>query len=218
MGEEDWRIHQVGAPQLDQLVQTDFLPSERKVLDKLSLAMGEYVLICFHSTTEQIQESLKFAEELLNIIYNKKLEVLWILPNNDPGSLKISQLITKNNNKKIKIFSNLTREEYLIALKNCRVIIGNSSSGILEAPTFKIPALNLGTRQRNRTRSKNVLDCVEVQSLNSSLERILSLDFKKNLDNLTNPYGDGHSVQRILDLVLSIDLKSEKLVVKGMSY
>jgi GDP/UDP-N,N'-diacetylbacillosamine 2-epimerase (hydrolysing) len=218
MGEEPWRIHQVGAPQLDQLVQTDFDSIENLGLAKLSLVKDKYVIVCFHSSTEQIEESFVFARELLGRFEKNDLEVLWILPNNDPGSLQISQLIKGNRNKRIKCFSNLTREEYLIALKNSLAIIGNSSSGVLEAPTFKIPALNLGIRQINRTRSSNVIDCFNIQELDFSLDKLLSPVFKESLSNISNPYGDGESVSRILEVLLGLNLNEKNLTVKGMTY
>ena len=116
------------------------------------------MLIVYHSVTEEFQDTEKNLNIFLNSIEKINLPKLWILPNNDPGSGIIKQNIFKRRDSKTLLFDNLNREKYLYILKNAACIVGNSSSGIIEAPTYKIPAVNIGRRQHKRLRAKNVID------------------------------------------------------------
>ena len=111
-----------------------------------------------HPVTEEyglIQKQIRILMSSLNSIKYKKI---WILPNIDAGADLIKKIIIENRNSDSLIFKNLSRDIYLTLLKKTKFIIGNSSSGILEAPTYSIPAINLGRRQNNRIQAKNVIN------------------------------------------------------------
>ena len=98
-------------------------------------------------------------------------------------------------------------------------LIGNSSSGLLEAPTFRIPAVNIGRRQNLRFRGINVIDCEFVETdIDAAVKKAMSPEFKEYLEkNCKNPYGDGHSSERILDLLINTKV-DEKWIVKNLTY
>lgn len=117
------------------------------------------------------------------------------------------------------MYANLKREDYLGLLKNCACIVGNSSSGLLEAPTFKIPSVNIGRRQNLRFRGINVIDVpFEEDKIVNAINKAISKEFRSYLqENCINPYGDGHSSERIVDLLLHTKVDN-KWLVKNLTY
>lgn len=117
------------------------------------------------------------------------------------------------------MYANLKREDYLGLLKNTECIVGNSSSGLLEAPTFKVPAVNIGRRQNLRFRGVNVIDVpFELEKVVQAINKAISAEFKEYLaKECVNPYGDGHSSERILELLVNTPI-DQKLLVKQLTY
>jgi GDP/UDP-N,N'-diacetylbacillosamine 2-epimerase (hydrolysing) len=113
----------------------------------------------------------------------------------------------------------LKRQDYLGLLKHSKLLVGNSSSGLLEAPTFKTPAVNLGRRQMGRDQGINVINAdFEEDIIVKAMEKALSEEFVSDVKaNCINPYGDGRSAQRILDLIINTPIDS-KLIVKDITY
>ena len=141
------------------------------------------------------------------------------MPNNDAGSSIIKNEILKKEKNDISIFDNLSREKYLYLLKNATSIVGNSSSGIIEAPTFKIPCVNIGRRQNKRLRAKNVID-VDTHDKNkiiSAIKKSMSKNFRKKLKKMVNPYGDGNSSKKIIDILIKTNVDKE-LLFKEITY
>ena len=116
-------------------------------------------------------------------------------------------------------FDNLPREEYLTLLKNTDCIIGNSSSGIIESPAFKIPCINLGFRQIGRLKAKNIIDVpkVEIKFLNRAYKKSQSKRFLNSIKNVKNPYGDGNSSERIISFLKKTKI-DKKLMFKKLTY
>ena len=125
----------------------------------------------------------------------------------------------KNRGSDDYLFDNLPRHEYLILLKNTKCIIGNSSSGILESPSFKVPCINLGFRQHGRVQANNVINVKKIAGFNlkKALEKLDSKKFIKNLQKVINPYGSGNSSKKILDIILNTKIDM-KLMFKRMTY
>jgi GDP/UDP-N,N'-diacetylbacillosamine 2-epimerase (hydrolysing) len=142
-----------------------------------------------------------------------------ILPNNDAGSVKVREGIENFLTGEHYIFSNLKRQDYLSLLKHSKVLVGNSSSGLLEAPTFRTPAINLGRRQMGRDQGINVINSdFEVGKIVKALEKAMSQEFVSEVkNNCINPYGDGRSAERILDLLINTPVDN-KLIVKDITY
>ena len=147
------------------------------------------------------------------------MKKIWISPNNDAGSSIIKSEFLRKRKSDDYLFDNLPRNEYLILLKNTRCIIGNSSSGILESPTFKTPCINIGKRQFGRLRAKNIIDVniPKVSNLLNAYKKSQSKSFKNKIKNLKNPYGDGNSSERILKIILNTKI-DDKLMFKKLTY
>ena len=117
------------------------------------------------------------------------------------------------------IFDNLARFEYLSLLNNCKILVGNSSSGILESSSFKIPTVNIGRRQNKRFRPKNVIDVnkINLKSIKGAIVKSMSLKFKNKIKNVKNPYGDGNSSSRIIEILKKTKI-NDKLLFKNLTY
>lgn len=219
LGEEEFRVHNVGAPQIDEMVNAE-LTDLNRLEDKLCVNLQDGYLLCvIHPVTEESDKASKQAEIFINAMNKIDLPKVLILPNNDAGSISIKNAINKYKKGEFHIYSNLKREDYLGLLKNCECIVGNSSSGLLEAPTFNIPAVNIGRRQNLRFRGINVIDVpFNENEIINAIKKATSSDFKKYLEEkCVNPYGDGHSAGRILNLLLKTK-KDKKLLVKNLTY
>jgi GDP/UDP-N,N'-diacetylbacillosamine 2-epimerase (hydrolysing) len=218
LGEEEFRIHMVGAPQLDELAQ-GLYTSKAELEEKYSLNLSKpYLLIMQHSVTEEYDQAASQIEATAQAVNQLDVLKIWIFPNNDAGSEAIRKGIYLNKKGSTHVFANLKREDYLGFLKNAACIVGNSSSGIIEAPTFQVPAVNLGRRQANRIQGGNVTNAsYVVVEIVKAIEKACLVEFKNSLKGLANPYGDGFSSARILE-VLKTTKKDTRLLCKQLTY
>ena len=174
----------------------------------------------YHSVVEEglknsgnFQKFMKFTNTLQN--FNK----IWISSNNDAGSNLIKNVFYNNRKSNDYLFNNLPRKDYLAFLKYSELIIGNSSSGIIESSTYKIPCINVGRRQNKRFRPMNVIDVpiIKHNSLVNSFKKAISTKFKLSLKSIKNPYGDGKSSAKIVDQILKTNI-NDKLIYKELEY
>lgn len=217
LGEEKFRVHNVGAPQLDEIYQGQV--SSKKLLEKrynFSFKKN-YLLTVLHPVTEELNEVENQVEILIKSLKKINLKKIWVCPNNDAGNFLIKNKILENRDDQTFIFENLTRKDFLGFLKFSSCIVGNSSAGLLEAPSFKKPAINIGRRQNLRVRGKNVLDCSFTEaSITKSLKIGLSETFNKKLKLTKNPYGDGRSAEKILNILQNTKI-NDKLLIKTLT-
>ncbi len=219
LGEEQFRVFNVGAPQIDEMVQAQYTSLDQ-IEKKYSLNLQEgYLLAVMHPVTEEAKEAGKQAEIFVKALNKIQFPKVVILPNNDAGSKKVRVALDEYREGEYYMFANLKREDYLGLLKNCNCIAGNSSSGLLEAPTFKIPAVNIGRRQNLRFRGCNVIDVdFDIDKIIDGINKAISEKFRNYLnENCTNPYGDGHSSERILELLINTHVDA-KWLVKTLTY
>ena len=219
LGEEKFRIKLVGAPQLDDLKNQKF---ERlsKLKNKYNINFNAgYVLVIYHPPQSRIESIKKDLNSVFSFLKNIKAKKIWISPNNDAGSAIIKNEFLKRRQADDYLFDNLPREEYLTLLKHTKCILGNSSSGILESQTFKVPCINIGNRQYGRLRAKNIIDIFQVKesSLKKAYKLSQSSKFKRKIKNLKNPYGDGNSSEKILNIILKTKI-DDKLMFKKLTY
>ena len=217
LGEEPFRVHNVGAPQIDEMISLK-IPTNDEIMGQYNFDLDQsYILFIQHPVTEDYEHALKQIKTSIRALETFDIPKIVILPNNDAGSNIIKNEIQKANN--YFTFSNLKREVFMAFLKNCSLVVGNSSCGLLEAPTFKIPAVNIGRRQKGRVRGENVID-VEFEE-NQIIEAINKCFDSKFLEYLNksckNPYGDGKSSERILKILSGLKI-DDKLVVKTLTY
>jgi GDP/UDP-N,N'-diacetylbacillosamine 2-epimerase (hydrolysing) len=219
LGEEEFRIHNVGAPQLDELV-SGFYSSIEELKINLNIDMNrDFIMVVQHPVTEEFDIAHIQIAETMKALNKINMPKIVILPNNDAGSVKVREGIENYLTGECYLFSNLGRKDYLGILYNCKAIVGNSSSGLLEAPTFKVPAVNIGRRQMGRDQGINVINVdFEENKIFEAIQKALSKDFKDYVEaECVNPYGDGHSTERILELLSNTPIDN-KLIVKDITY
>lgn len=217
MGEEEFRIIESGAPQLDSLIY-DARPNKAELIARNLIPNSNYALICFHPVTEDYENLQSQIVFMINSCKNIELPKVWILPNNDAGGDLIRDSILSQKKSKDKIFTNLSREVYTSIMENAQFLFGNSSSGILEAASLNLPVINIGRRQANRLSATNVInvdfDEAEVQS---AIKKVQSPEFREIAREAINPYGDGKASARILSALQEADT-SRKFLVKSIAY
>ena len=217
LGEEKFRTFNYGAPQVDELVQNKV--SSREEFNKRHNHMlpEKFILAVYHPVTEEFLDVEENVDEFIQALKLIGLMTVFIMPNNDAGSSLVSKALEQADIEKL-IFRNLPREDYLSLLKECSAIIGNSSSGLLEAPYFGTPCINIGNRQRDRFQGRNVINaCDERFEIKAAFDKTQQEKFQFNSKESTNPYGDGKSSARIIKLMKSIDLSDINLLNKNLT-
>ena len=210
LGEMPERIFNVGCPSIDAIISTS---DDKSILDKYNLIEDDYFILLQHPVTSEYKEAKFQIKTTLAAIKKSNVRTIIILPNNDAG---FSKIITELKNSKITFIDSLTIKEYINLMKRSLGLIGNSSSGIHETATFNIPTINIGTRQNGRLRPKNVIDVGHNENeIVKAIEKCLKIS-KKNVE-YENPYGDGMSSPKIIELIKQIDL-SEKVIQKKITY
>ncbi len=202
MGEDPAQVHVVGNPGLDNLRRQPML--ERSALElSLGHPLGVHnALVTFHPVTLEPEEGLRQQEEMLAAL--SKLPdgwVIWLtLPNADAGGRSLAAELRKwaKDHPNAHAYSSLGNLRYLSLMREVDVVVGNSSSGLYEAPSFKVPTVNIGARQLGRLSAPSVLHCKpERIAIQTTIKRALKLD----CSGVENPYGDGHSSERILEAI-----------------
>jgi len=219
LGEELFRIKLVGAPQIDELVNGMFTDKE-ELSEKYSIDFNQkHILMVQHPITEEYAESAEQVGTTIEALNQFDMPKIVIFPNNDAGSLMIKNGIENSRRGRYHLFSNLKRADYLGIMKNSVCIVGNSSSGILEAPTFKVTAVNLGRRQQNRIQGQNVINApFEKRAIVAAIRKAMSNDFLSMLQkNCENPYGDGTASKKILECLIETPI-TDQLLIKQLTY
>lgn len=220
MGEEEFRIHLTGAPQLDELVNGDYAkPEEIAGLFGLNLAKP-LILLVQHPVTEEYDAVLKQMEETLAAVSALELQTVAIFPNNDAGNTEIRRLLRRYRSPLMRVERNVPRHIFAGLMNLAKVMVGNSSSALIEAPCFKLPGVNIGTRQRGRQRGNSVIDAEsDRHEIKAAIKRALSPEFRRSLEeNCQTPYlGDGRVSQRIVHVLKTIRV-TEELLKKQITF
>ncbi|MGH9586757.1 MAG: UDP-N-acetylglucosamine 2-epimerase [Acidobacteriaceae bacterium] len=216
MGEEPWRVHRAGAPSLDHLHRSRLLTRDQ-LAQNLELNLEQpTILVAYHPVT-LLRETTEEANALFAALHEIDCQILFCFPNADAGSHQIIQrtrafLATRGTGK---IFTNLDPITYWSLLRHVEVMIGNSSSGIMETASFALPTVNIGLRQKGRERARNVLDAAaEPAEILEKITRARSNVFRQSLAGMENPYGDGHAAQKIVEVLTEVPLGPKLLMKK----
>jgi GDP/UDP-N,N'-diacetylbacillosamine 2-epimerase (hydrolysing) len=206
LGENPNYIFNVGCPSIDTIVQTPLI--DKKILEiKFNLDFSRpVILVIQHPVTSESMDSQKQILNTLNVIKTLDIQALIALPNNDAGSTEIIDEIKKSG---LSWYPSLSTEEFVNVYRNVSAIVGNSSSGIHESSSFGIPAVNIGTRQKDRERAGNVIDVgYDISSIKTGiLKALYDESFRKKVKNIKNPYGIGNSSKKIVRILKSASLK-----------
>jgi GDP/UDP-N,N'-diacetylbacillosamine 2-epimerase (hydrolysing) len=212
MGEHPSRVFNVGGMGLDNIRKIKLL-GKKELEEQLGVRFRKNnYLITFHPETRSPEITETHFTEMLSAL-EKDMGTLNIFtfPNADRGSQSIIAKLEKhvaNHQDNCVLFKSLGQLKYLSLLKNVDAVVGNSSSGIIEAPSFKVPTINIGNRQEGRIRADSVIDCdAESSSISKALEKIKSASFRAKLSNVKNPYGNGGAASRVLKKLKDIDLE-----------
>lgn len=220
MGEEAWRVHVVGSPAIDTIIHgKKAAPGD--LARKYGLDFKDKTLLLVQHPTSFGSESAKNEiNQTLQAIVELKHQTIVIYPNIDPGSRGI--ISTLNEYKKypfIHFIKSMPHEEYLGVMNVVSALVGNSSSGILEAASFKIPVVNIGDRQKGRLMPENVISVsCDKNEIKRGIEISLNdCEFKAKVQKCENPYGDGTSSLKIVKILSEANLGSE-LLQKKLTY
>lgn len=222
LGEDPKRVFNVGAIGLENI--RNHVPISKLELEKsLNFALGEkFAVVTFHPVTLEENTAEREFEHLLKAFDRfPELRVIFTKANADSGGLSINQRIdeyvAEHSEQAVAVYS-LGRVRYLTALQYAAVVIGNSSSGIIETPSFCVPTINIGDRQRGRIQAKNVINCVpDCKEITEAMKKALSSEFADYVKDTINPYGDGVVVTKILSQIKSF-VQSEKIDLKKKFY
>ena len=210
MGEEPWRIHTVGAPGLDRLATTEPLPRAALARELGLPEAGPWLLVTFHPVTLEYRDTAAHIDELLAALEKTDGFIVITYPNADTAGRLIIERIEEfagRHPRRCRLAKSLGERLYLSLLRHADLMIGNSSSGLIEAPSFGLPVVNVGSRQRGRLRGTNVIDVEPSrEDILRGIEAAQALPFRVRARAAANPYGDGHAAPRIVEILRSVPI------------
>ena len=219
LGEEPWRITVSGAPGLDNLRRIRLLKREELEACLEMEFSDRPLLICFHPVTLQHEAPAQQTKEIIAALQDFDCPIVWSRPNADPGNLAIVRLVKDfcRNRPQSTMVHNLGTQVYFSLMHEAAAMVGNSSSGIVEAASFGLPVVNIGLRQAGRERSGNVID-VDCHStaISTGIQEAISDEFRQKVNSTENVYGDGEAAQKIVDCLRDTQL-DENLLIKRFS-
>lgn len=216
MGEEPWRVHISGETGLDNIATMDFMAKE-ELERRIGMPLcPNLLLVTFHPVRRDPARGVCQVESLLAALDEISFPTLFTYPNADAGCAPIIEAIERYvaTHPTSRSARNLGRRAYCSLMRYASAVVGNSSSGIVEAASFELAAVNIGDRQRGRLSAENVVDCDdEKRSIVEAILKATSPKFGESLRGMKNPYGDGHACERIVSVLKDIPL-GRKLIVK----
>lgn len=218
MGEDPNMVFQVGCPYIDIISSIEKKSKEELALEYGFSASKPLVIFTQHPvTTEYGSSSEQIKITLAALKTFSKCQVIAFSSNTDAGGKEIISAVKKEKN--FIHISNMLSSDFLSLMACADVMVGNSSAAIREAPSYHLPAINIGTRQQGRLRAENIIDVDHnVDAITRAIDKALNnKQFLKVVKNITNPYGDGKSAQRIVDILETIPI-NPKMVQKRISY
>ncbi len=215
MGEEEKRIFNVGLPSLDHikddLMTREELESSLQIKFKDKIMVGTYLPVVLRES-ESIIELKAIMESLKEL---NDTTIIFTLANADAGGRQINNIIKKyeKENENLFVFQSLGKRRYLSLLNQSDAVIGNSSSGIIEAASFKLPVINVGVRQDGRIHQPNIINVKgdETEIINAIKKSLWDLDFRNQLKDIVNVFGDGTSSKKIVKVLENVELTQEFL-------
>ena len=211
LGEAPERVFNVGALNVDSMKKIDIL-TKKKLEIEINFPIDERtILVTFHPITLENDTSEKYFSNLIMAIKKaRNLRIIFTYTNADTEGRVINAMIdqyVEENPKTSIAFSSLGQLKYISCLKYIGAIVGNSSSGIIETPTFKTPTVNIGDRELGRVMAKNVICCShDAMSIKNAIDKSLSLEFKSSLKDMINPYEKKNTAVAIADILTKIEI------------
>jgi len=221
MGEEPWRVHRAGAPSLDHLRRSRLLgvdELEARLEISLQRRPGSLqrptVVVAYHPVT-LVRDTTQEAHSLFTALQGLDAQILFCYPNSDAGSHSLMERTRSflASRSDARVYVNLDAVTYWSLLGHVALLIGNSSSGIMEAASFGLPVVNVGLRQKGRERAGNIVDAApEANAIIDAMAKALSSEFRASLAGMANPYGDGQAAEKIVQVLTTAPLSEDFLV------
>jgi GDP/UDP-N,N'-diacetylbacillosamine 2-epimerase (hydrolysing) len=220
-GEEKFRVFNVGNPANENIINTPNLNlTDLSKFLNFDLKNHNYFVLLKHPLSSEKESAFKQMNLTLmaaqQFCKKNNFKVVGIYPNTDPGSYDILNSIKSIENSSIKFFKNLPTNIFVNLIRNAKALVGNSSMGILEAPCYKLPVVNVGNRQLGRLNAGNVefVD-YDLKNILKAIEKAcFNQDYRKMIKEIINPFGDGTSSEKIKKILLDLDLDDTKWHIK----
>ena len=221
MGEAAWRVHMVGSPALDAILNEPLIPRD-ELVKKFGIDPSQPLLLLVqHPVTTEVEQAGWQMRETLEAVAELKYPAIVLYPNSDSGGRSIIEVIKEYEDKSsfLKNFKSLPRREYLSLLNVASVLVGNSSSGMIDSASFALPVVNIGNRQEGRERGSNVIDVGHNRKeIARAIKKALAdEEFLRTVKKSRNPYGDGKASIRIAEILSGIE-KTPALLQKRITY
>jgi len=217
LGEEPWRVTVSGAPSLDNLHQVALLTTEQ-LEAQYGLCLNQSPLIVtYHPVTLEYEQTEWQINELLGALERTSGPIIFSMPNADTGNRTIYREIDKfvRSHNRAQIVASFGFQGYFSLMAMARAMVGNSSSGIIEAASFRLPVVNIGNRQKGRLRGRNVIDVgYSREAILEGINKAGAPAFRETLLDLKNPYGDGSAAGRIVSRLENVEL-NDRLIRKS---
>jgi len=216
LGEEPWRVSVSGAPSLDNL-RTVQLFSADEVGQRYGVSLQvPPLLVTFHPVTLESEQAEAQVADLLAALAEANMPVIFTGVNADTGGRAIQQKISDfaQTHAASWLLDNLGTRGYFSLMQHVAAMVGNSSSGLIEAPSFELPVVNIGARQAGRVRAENVIDVgTDRATILDGIRRAVQPEFRTGLRGMVNPYGDGTAAEKIVARLKSVEL-DQRLIMK----
>lgn len=206
LGEDPSRVFNVGAMGVENIKSLKLL-SKKELEESIDFKLDKnFGLVTFHPVTLEHNSSIEQFKDLLKVLDSMKdMKFIITKANSDNEGRAINKLIDEyemKNKDRVKVFTSMGYLRYLSAMKICSFVLGNSSSGIIEAPSFNVPTINVGDRQKGRIQCKSIINCIpEVNSMKRAVELAVSKEFRESIKDLKSPYGDGGTSKKIYNII-----------------
>ena len=219
MGENPQRVYTAGAIGVENAFHTNFM-SKQELEKSLECSLGEKIaVLTFHPVTlEHNTAEIQIGELIKAIKHYPEITFICTKANADMSGRIINDSLQKcaETQKNIILFDSLGLKRYLSLLSYAEFVIGNSSSGIIEVPSFKIPTINIGDRQKGRTQARSVINCIpKADNIIEAISTALSEEFKNSICNIVNPYGDGNASEVIVNVTKEFLLNNKLKIQKS---
>lgn len=222
LGEQPFRVFDTGNPGLDRLLEVPAL-SDKALSEKLGFSIEEgepLILLIQHVISSEIDQAYWQMKQTLEAVQLLGIKTVLSYPNSDAGGQQIIRAIREYEHlPHLYTAKNIPRIEFVNLMRKASCMLGNSSAGILEAPLLKLPVINVGNRQKGRLHAENVQFVQhDVGAIQAAVRRAVSdLDYRKQVAQCKNPYGDGKSSGRIAEILATIPM-DENLLIKDITY
>lgn len=204
LGEDPERVFCVGSLGVENIMKEQLM-SLKQLEDSIEFDLsGGYAVVTFHPVSLENSQAGKQFKELLSTLGRFKMKYIITKANADFGGREINRMIDEyaEHHRNVFAIESLGMKRYLSAVRSARLVIGNSSSGISEVPSFHIPTINIGDRQRGRIQAASVINCKpEREDIFRAINKGLSENFMDEIKDIENPYGDGNSSDKIIEAI-----------------